>query len=251
MCLIRELHKGTALNRLHDQYRFPIPLQHLVNSPALYGRVFIVQIVELDLHDLDLRIIVEDPLQHIGAVMEGNAHMAHLAFRLQRKSSFISTAVFKMVVGPPSLGVHEIKVKVLHAAGVQLLLEERADVLFLLKVVSRQLIGQKVTIPGIAAGQPGAESRLAPAAQIAVGRVEIIETGVQKRIHHLRKLFLVNLLPDQGQPHAAKAEISVDLREKAIVFHMVPPLYVLGLIFSSIRFRRSSASCSVSSFLAK
>lgn len=49
--------------------------------------------------------------------------------------------------------MHEIKVKILHPAGLKLALKQRSDLLLLLKKVGGQLVGQDIGSPGIPADQ--------------------------------------------------------------------------------------------------
>ena len=178
---------------------------HLIAPAALDGGIVVVQIVELDLHHLDVRIVGEDLLQHLGGVVEGDAHMAHLALRLQPERRLVCMALPEMGIVPRPLRVHQIKVEVFHAAGRQLALKEGPDVRLGLEEVGRQLVRQDVALPGIAAGETLPQRRLALALQIAVGGVEIVEARVQKGVHHLFRLRDVHVLAVHRQPHAAEA----------------------------------------------
>ena len=51
------------------------------------------------------------------------------------------------------LGMHQIKVKVVHAARLQLAFKEGTDILFLLKIKIGQLIRQDVAVSRVTAGQ--------------------------------------------------------------------------------------------------
>ena len=62
--------------------------------------------------------------------MKENTEMTDFALGLQHKGWFISTAFLKMTVSVRSLRVHEIEIKIVHAACVQLALEERANIWF-------------------------------------------------------------------------------------------------------------------------
>ena len=48
-----------------------------------------------------------------------------------------------------------------------------------------------------------------------------IKALLQKMVYHGAELLQIDLLPHHGQTHAAEAELPVDFREKAIVFHML------------------------------
>lgn len=164
-----------ALDRLHDKHRLIVPAADLIAFAALHGDVIIVQIVELDLHDLDLRILGQDPVQHLGAVVEGEADMADLALGLEVERRLIRAARLELLKILGILGVHEVKVKIIHTAGRKLARKERADVGLGFKKASGQLIGQDIAFARVTAGQAGSERRLASAADVAVRGVEIVE----------------------------------------------------------------------------
>ena len=210
-CVVGQVDKAAALDRLHDQHGLAMPAADLIALAALDGHVVIVQIIELDLHDLDGRIVGQNLLQHGGAVMERDAHMADLALGLEGEGRLIGAAVPVVLVVCHALGVHQIKVKVVHAAGCKLALKERADVLFLFKIGPAQLVGQDIVLPRVTAGQALLQGQLALALKVAVGRVKIIEALLQKAVHHLFCLLYIDVLADHGQAHTAEAEILPDL----------------------------------------
>ena len=81
--------------------------------------------------------------------------MADLALGFQGEGGLIGPVRFELGELFLALGVHEIKVKVVHAAGLQLTLKEGADVRLRLKEKVGQLVGEHIPIPGIAAGEAG------------------------------------------------------------------------------------------------
>ena len=68
----------------------------LVAAAALDGGVLVVEIVELDLHHLHLRVVGKDLFQHLGGVMEGDAHVPGLALRLQLLGDLIGAAFLEV-----------------------------------------------------------------------------------------------------------------------------------------------------------
>ena len=108
---LRQLHQIAALDRFHDKGRFAVLLAHLIALAALHRRIVIIQIVELQLHHLDLRILRQNLLQKLRRVVEGYSHMAHFALRLQREGRFIGMALLKMTESVLILGVHQIEVE--------------------------------------------------------------------------------------------------------------------------------------------
>ena len=55
--IVGQVDKVAALDRLHDEHRLAVLAADFIALAALDGDVVIVQIVELDLHDLDLRVL--------------------------------------------------------------------------------------------------------------------------------------------------------------------------------------------------
>ena len=116
-----------------------------------------------------------------------------------------------MIIIRQSLRVHEVKVKILDAAGVQLALEERTDIRLGLEEIRRQLVRQDIAVAGIAARETFAQRKLAFALQIAVRGVEVVEARAQKGVDHFRRLRDVDLFALHRQAHEAKAKILFDV----------------------------------------
>ena len=80
-------------------------------------------------------------------------------------------------------------------------------------------IGQNIALTRVAAGQALADGQFAFPVDIAVRRVEVVKARLQKVVDHFLDLLGVHVLPQHGQTHAAKAEISFDL------IHFASPLF--------------------------
>ena len=102
----------------------------LVAQAALHLGIVVVHVVELQLHKFQLRPVGQDLIQHLGAVVEGYTHMAQLALRLQLLGDVIGAGVLIFPVALGAHGVHQVEVKVFHAAGFQLVFNQGADVRF-------------------------------------------------------------------------------------------------------------------------
>ena len=124
--------------------------------------------------------------------MKENDEMTDFALGLQHKGWFISTAFLKMTVSVRFLRVHEIEIKIVHVACVQLALEERANICFGSGEVADQLVRQNVMVAGIMAGQTGLQRQFTLALNIAAGRVEVIEACVQKSVYHALRFFQID-----------------------------------------------------------
>ena len=140
--------------------------------------------------------------------------MADLALGLELEGRLVGMTLFIVAVIARALGVHEIKVEVINAAGLQLALEEGPDIRLCLEKVAGQLVGEDVLFARIAAGQAGLERRLALALNVAVRGVEIVEARFEERVHHAAGFGRVDLRAVHGQAHTAEAEVLLN------VFHI-------------------------------
>ena len=209
--VLRQIGEIAALDRLHHDDRLAVLPADLVAPAALHGGIVVVHIVELQLHGLELRVFGQDAVEHLRAVVERDADMAHLALGLERERRFIGAAGLEMLKIFHALRVHQIEVEIVHAAGGELAFKKGADVRLRFEEVRRQLVGQNIVLTRIAARQAGLQRRFAPPVQIAVGGVKIVEAGCQKGVHHLLRLREVDLLSLHRQAHKAKAKILFDL----------------------------------------
>lgn len=92
--------------------------------------------------------------------------------------------------------------------------EQRADLIGPGEEMGGELVREDVLVPGIAGSQGLTQGQLALAAEVAVGRIEIVEAGGEKGVHHVAKLRHIHLAVYHRQAHAAKAEFAVDLGKK-------------------------------------
>ena len=233
LCFLREIDEIAAFDRLHDDDGFAVLHTDLIALAALHRGVVVVQVVELDLHDLDLRILGQDLLEHLGAVVERNADVTHLALGLERECGLIRAARLEVRIVERALRVHQIEIKILHAAGGELLFQYGTNVCLGLKIVFGQLVRKNVALARIAARKTLAQRDLALLLVIAVGGVKIIESGVQKRIHHALGLLGVDLAVLHRQTHKAKAEVLFDLLHVCSPFF--DPLRNISIVASGQR----------------
>ena len=137
--------------------------------------------------------------------------MADFSLAFEGEGGLIRAAGLIMRIVARALRVHEVKVKIIHAAGLELAFEERADVLLLFEEVPRELVRQDVALARIAARETCADGQLAFAVDIAVGRVEIVEAARKEQVRHPFDLLDIHLFAEHRQTHAAEAEIAFDL----------------------------------------
>ena len=104
----------------------------------------------------------------------------------------------------------QIKIKIIHTTGFQLLLEQGTDIFLLLETRGRQLVGKNVTVPGITGSQTFLNGKLALADEITVRGIEIIETVFKKQVNQLNGLRNIHFLAIHRQAHEAKTEVFSD-----------------------------------------
>lgn len=83
--------------------------------------------------------VVQNLIEHLRAVVEGHADMAHLALCFQGKGSLIGAARLEMLEAFRILRVHQKEVKISHTAGRKLRFKQWANVLLFFELVSGQL----------------------------------------------------------------------------------------------------------------
>ena len=177
---------------------------------ALDRGVVEVDVVELNLHDLNLRVLAQDFIQHLRPVVEGNADVADFPLLFQFERRLIGTARLEVLENLCALGVHQVKVEIIYAAEFQLAFKKRTNILFLFKICHRQLVGQNEPVSRIAAGETCFDCLLALALQIAVCSIKIVKARVQERIDHPAGLLDIHLAVLHRKAHVAEAEVLFD-----------------------------------------
>ena len=179
---------------------------YLIALAALDNGVLVVQVVELQLHELQLRVQAEDAVQHFGLVVEGHAEVAHLSLALELGDYLKGAAALVVLITLCAHGVEQIVVEIPGASAAQLLFKERQHVVAGLEKARGELVRQDKALARIPRYEAVTQRELALAVEVAMGSVEIGETGGEKLVYHLTELRLVYLAVDHGQAHCAEAE---------------------------------------------
>ena len=194
---------------------------------ALDGGIVKVGVVELNLHDLDLRVLGQDLFENLRPVVERNAEVADLALFFELQHRLICAALLEILENFGILRVHQIEVEVVHAADFQLALKKWPDVLLLFKIRHRQLVCQNVGLARIAARQAGLDGLFAFALQIAVGGVKIVKARVQKRIYHFTGLLQIDLFSLHGKAHVTEAKVPFDFLHSILLSRKPESVFIL------------------------
>ena len=101
----------------------------------------------------------------------------------------------------------EIKVKIIYAQNFKLTFDKGFDVLFAVEKRRSKFVRQHKTVARVAHDKTVMKRRLAGTVMIAVRRVEIIKTLIQKIVDHAAKLVVIYFAVLHRKAHAAESEI--------------------------------------------
>ena len=147
--------------------------------------------------------------------------MTNLAFFFQFHCLLIGMAFLIFCKNIPVLGMHQIEIKIVHAAGSKLLLKKRTDFFFCLKKVGRKLIGKYKGLSWIALYHTLPDRRLALTPNISFGCVKIIKSLRHILVYHPGKLLIIHFLAFHRQTHTTESEILLHFLKFT---HSLPPL---------------------------
>ena len=183
----------------------------LIAQAGLDGLGIPVQIVQLKLDVLQLRVGGQDFVQHLGGVVEGEPGVPDAALRLLPGQELKGAQLPALLNPLGAEGVEPVVVKILHSAALQLLVKNFLQLFLPLYGPDRQLVGDGVALPGVTPDHRLPESLLALAAVVWVGGVEMGEPALQKAVRHpdyrreVDGAAVVGV--QQGKAHQAKAQM--------------------------------------------
>ena len=205
-----------ALDWLHDKYGLAVLAANFVTQAALHIGIIVVRIVKLQLDEFQLGAVSQNLIQYFGTVMEGHTHMAQLAFGFQLLSNVIGLCFGEHTVTVGAQGMHQIKIKIFHTAGLQLIFHQTADAFTVFEADGGKLVCQKEPAAVITVRKAGLDHFFAETLVIGTGGVEVIKSGIEKRVYHGAERIGIDLITLLGQAHTAKAKIFLDFGEKTI-----------------------------------
>ena len=185
---------------------------------GFYLLILKVCIVKLNLYHFNFRMFGENLIQDFCTVVEGHTQMTDLTFLFQLQSDFKSSCAFVLSHSGSTQGMHQIKVKIFHATGFQLLLEQRTNVFLIFKIVCRKLVSQYVLISGITGGQAFFDGKFALSIDVSVCCVKVIETVSKESIYHLNGLGNIYIFTVHRQPHISEAKIFLNQFKRSAHF---------------------------------
>ena len=201
-----------TLHRLHHHHRLVVGHRHLVAAAGLHLGVLPVQIVDLKLDEVHLRVLGEHLLQQLGGAVEGEARLTDVPFRLLLLDKGEAVQPLGDLVVLVVDAVEQIVVEKLHAAALELELEHVGLLLGggLFQLGQGQLGGQGEGVPGVPLHQAAVHRLLTGASVVEVGGVKVGKAPLQKQVHHLAHLGEVDgsvvLGIQKGEAHTAKTK---------------------------------------------
>ena len=182
---LRQCGQAATLHRLHDDDLFAVPRRHLIAGSGLQRGALPVQIVDLQLNIIHLRVAGQDLIQQLGAVMIGKADLLCKPLFLQLREEFKLMELFCDAIVSGVEPVKQVHIEPFQPAALALLFKIALAVLFLLHLPGGQLIRHPVGFPGVAGGEDGFQTGLAGAAQISVGGVKVgVAASFHKAVDH-------------------------------------------------------------------
>ena len=173
----------------------------------------VVEEVELDLDELHLlAVLLEEALGRLIAAVGGETQVADLLAGVAQADEVLDVAVLLRVeVGVDvSLAdvVDEVHVDVFHLQALELLCEDFLVLAPEAGIEARELVGDHEAVARVA-GKRLAHDDLGDSAVVAVGRVEVVDAGLDGAVDHLEGRGLVDGGVDRGvdlrQAHATHA----------------------------------------------
>src|SRR5574344_224402 len=111
--------------------------------------------------------------------------MFYLTFGFQLLSYLISSATRVLFVIISILSMHQIIVEILQTARIQLLLENGADIFFLIEHAHCKFVRKCICAARITFYQTLLQCNLAQSVSVNVGCIEICKACIDKEVYHL------------------------------------------------------------------
>ena len=106
------LAQQAALDRLHDDNRLVVLAGHLVAPAGLDVVVLPVRVVDLQLDELHLRVLGKQLVQHVGLVVEGEAHVLEQALLLHLQGVVPNAELVKGLGAVVAAVVQQVEVEI-------------------------------------------------------------------------------------------------------------------------------------------
>ena len=207
----RQIGQTSATCGLHDHHRLAVLAGNLHIATRLHHGAFPIQIVHLQLDEVHLGMLVEQPIERLRAIVHTEAHVADLAGGLHLLRPFPQTEIIELL---RTLAAHVVQQIIIHIVGAQALeggIQAGLSGFGVGQRPGKALRGNGEAITRITLHQSLAQRHLGVPVMVDESGVEIRAAGIHEQVDHLLNLVDVDggdvLGVDQRKAHAAEAEL--------------------------------------------
>ena len=201
----------------------------LISFHSLHQFTLRIDIVERNLHELNFRVLCQDPIQEFCRGMEGKAQMFDLSFcfplvcmiKEVRSLYDAALAVNAVIINRLEI-MQQIIIDIVHAEVLKLLGKNWFDLAFFLQAEGRELCGNSKSVAWITLHDRFACRLLALSIVVHVAGVEVSVTRPYEGIHHLVQFIIVEICRVSvfyRKPHHAKTKSAFQCHAKLLSSH--------------------------------
>ena len=180
-----------------------------------------VSVVQLQLHELHLRMIRQQLVQFLCRRVGGEPKMLELAGLLLLERPVPQIVSVEVPGAPLACVVDQVEIEVLKPRPLQGLIQKlQRFVALFAGDPACVFAGNVETVPRVPLDQRLANRPFR--AFVRPGRVKVVEPGVHEQIHHLLRLFNIDFLAVFRQAHQAETQLA-----DCFIDHIISPIYSL------------------------
>ena len=174
----------------------------------MYERIVPVSIVQLDLDELNLRVLVEDLFEQSGCAVVRKSEVLDLAF-FPLLNTPIETIVLLVCIVVVAVfnAVEKVEIEIVHTASVELFFEDLIPVFKRMYAPRRKLCCECERISRMALYDSFLYCLFGVAAVINIRGIEISESGIEIRVYHFADFVEINDSVSFRQPHKTKTDL--------------------------------------------
>ena len=207
----RKVRELPALDGLHDDHGFSVLDRCLVAAPGLGYSAIPVEIVYLQLDYVYFRMLRQDLIENICAVVEGKANEPGFSFFFQFAKEFEASEFLHVDIAVPAEIVQKIDVEIVDSAAAELVFKVHGIVFRGSDAEDRHLVSQKKAVSGMTADQAAEDRLFGTFFVVGIGCIEIGEASVEEVIRHFTELADVDggsvLGISERETHGAESQL--------------------------------------------
>ncbi len=167
-------------------------------------------------------MLAKDALEQLGTVVVGDAKVARTSFGHELLRSLEDALALIHLVVCRVYGMGQQQIEVLHAAGIELLLEHLADGRGIAERAVSELVHEEEALARMTLYEALAQCDLGLAAKVDVRGVKVVEPRLEEAVEHLVAKLEVGLATPHWQAHGPKAEASLELTGRKCHLRFLP-----------------------------